>query len=60
MAESSGPYYRRDLSNYKEMHKNTAKDRGVYEQFMNCTTLSRARTVLFGKKVKKPTHSTGK
>ena len=42
----------RSLENYKEMHKQTAKDKKCYERFMACRTLTEARKVLFGVKVK--------
>lgn len=48
--------FERSLENYKTMHKQTAKDKDVYEEFMSCNTLTRARKVLFGVKGKKPTH----
>lgn len=53
MAASFG----RLLENYKDMHKQTAKDKGVYEEFMSAFTLTKARKILFGVKSKKPTHA---
>ena len=36
------------------MHKQRAKDKGVYDMFMQCTTLTMARKILFGEKQKTP------
>lgn len=54
--ETTGPYFKRSLENYKTMHEKTAKDREVYERFMSASTLTAARKILFGVKTKKPTH----
>lgn len=35
------------LINYKKMHENRAKEMGVYKQFMEATTLTRARRIVF-------------
>lgn len=48
--------FARSLDAYKQMHAKTAKDRNVYNEFMSCSTLTRARAILWGKKTKKPTH----
>lgn len=48
--------FARSLEGYKDMHKETAKERGVYNEFMAAHTLTRARVILWGKKTKKPTH----
>jgi hypothetical protein len=44
----------RSLENYKEMHKQRARDKGVYDMFMQCSTLTMARKILFGTKTKTP------
>lgn len=44
----------RSLENYKEMHKQRARDKGVYDIFMQCSTLTMARKILFGEKHKTP------
>jgi hypothetical protein len=38
----------RDLNNYKSMHRETARAKGVLEAFMACKTLTAARRLLFG------------
>lgn len=38
----------RSLKNYKATHSELARQKGVYEQFMGASTLTRARRVLFG------------
>lgn len=43
----------RSLDNYKTMHSETAKNKGVYEEFMKCKTLTKARKILWGEKKKK-------
>lgn len=48
--------FARSLDGYKNMHEKTAKDKDVYQEFMNATTLTKARKILFGIKQKKPTH----
>ena len=42
----------RSLSNYKQMHQETAKKKGVLTEFNNAKTLTQARIILFGKHVK--------
>lgn len=42
----------RSLSNYKEMHKDTARDKGVEKELSAARTLTQARRVLFGEKKK--------
>ena len=38
----------RSLANYKAMHAKTAKEKGVYAEFVEAQTLTRARRILFG------------
>lgn len=35
------------LVNYKKMHEHRAKDMGVYKQFMEAQTLTKARRIVF-------------
>lgn len=42
----------RSLSNYKDMHVELAKQKGVLRDFMEASTLTRARKILFGYKRK--------
>lgn len=54
MSESTqGKWLGRSLDNYKEMHKDTARDKGVSDAFQKATTLTKARSILFGVKAKK-------
>lgn len=39
-------------SNYKAMHHNTAKSKGVLQEFMNAPTLTEMRKILWGDKKK--------
>lgn len=39
----------RTLSGYKEQQTEVAKDKGVYEKFMEAKTLTQARKILYGK-----------
>lgn len=43
----------RDLDNYKEMHRDRARDKGLHQELMACATLTQARKVVFGEKAKK-------
>jgi len=38
----------RSLLNYKTMHGELARSKGVYEQFMDAKSLTVARKILFG------------
>lgn len=38
----------RNLKNYKSMHHNTARERGVLEQFFLAKTLTEAKKILAG------------
>jgi len=38
----------RSLKNYKEIHAKTAREKGVYVEFMSALTLTSARRLLFG------------
>jgi len=38
----------RSLSNYKALHGQRAKQKGVYAEFIAAETLTRARRILFG------------
>jgi len=38
----------RNLKNYKSMHTETAREKGVLEAFLACKTLTAARRLLFG------------
>lgn len=49
---SSGKECLRDLSNYKSMHEQKAKAQGCHAEFMMARTLTAARKILFGEKVK--------
>lgn len=42
----------RSLTNYKQMHANTANDKGVYKEFMASKTLTAAKKILHGMKRK--------
>lgn len=42
----------RSLSNYKSMHESLAKQKGVLRDFMEASTLTRAKKILFGYKRK--------
>lgn len=42
----------RNLENYKAMHKETAKKKGVEKEFKKAPTLTQARVVLWGKRQK--------
>lgn len=42
----------RSLSNYKDMHRSTAENKGVLKEFLNAKTLTEARKVAFGLKRK--------
>jgi len=44
----------RNLENYLHIHRKRIKDKGV--NVRECTTLTRARALIFGIKVKRPTH----
>ena len=37
----------RSLTNYKAMHRNRAKDKGVLEEFLAAPTLTRAKKIVF-------------
>lgn len=45
-------YLGRSLENYKQMHTNTANDKGVYKEFIAAKTLTKAKKILFGFKKK--------
>jgi hypothetical protein len=38
----------RDLNNYKNQHINTAKKKGLLQEFLSASTLTQARKILFG------------
>ncbi len=40
---------KRNLKSYKAMHHNTARERGVLEQFFLAKTLTQAKKILAGK-----------
>lgn len=40
----------RSLDNYKQMHMQVAKSKGVSEQLQNCSTLTQARKIVYGYK----------
>lgn len=42
----------RSLQNYKEMHKDKAREKGVLAELQACSTLTAARKILFGEKPK--------
>ena len=42
----------RSLENYKKMHEETARKKDVYNEFMACRTLTKARKILWGEKSK--------
>lgn len=42
----------RSLENYKEMHKDKAREKGVEKELSSARTLTQARRVLFGEKKK--------
>lgn len=42
----------RSLTNYKDMHTSTAKEKGVEKEFQSAKTLTAARKILFGFKKK--------
>lgn len=48
----------RDLGNYKDQHRDTARAKGVHDAFMNASTLTQARRILFGTKRKAHMYST--
>ena len=49
---TSGKECLRDLGNYKSMHEGKAKAQGCHAEFMAARTLTAARKILFGEKVK--------
>ncbi len=42
----------RNLDNYKSIHAEMAKEKGIYEQLMACPTYTAAKRLLYGKKDK--------
>lgn len=50
--DSDKVYYGRNLESYKSQHRQTARDKGCYDEFMAAPTLTRARRILFGVKTK--------
>lgn len=42
----------RSLQNYKEMHKDGARDAGVEKELANARSLTQARKIVFGEKKK--------
>lgn len=50
--------FARSLENYKIQQRDVAKSKGdeIYKALMSATTLTYARTLVYGKKTKKPTH----
>lgn len=47
-----GTWVGRSLENYKSMHKKTAVDKGVEKELAACSTLTKARKILWGLKSK--------
>jgi len=41
-------WFGRSLTNYKEQHTSTAKNKGVAKEFQAAPTLTQARKILFG------------
>ena len=42
-----------NLANYKAIQTNIAKQKGVYEQLMEAKTITEAKKIVYGKRIKK-------
>jgi len=59
MIKPRTPIIFRNLENYKAMHTKTAKSKGLTSQLLEAKTLTRARAILFGERVKSYTCKCG-